>query len=162
MLISLSCQCARCQSVHEIQGARNMGNPRIEPQHNLSPNEIDALEDHLYEENRLATGRGDGQGLGFIIRDTSGRMIGAAAGYTWAGTSELKQMWIERGHRRQGYARALLDAFMAEARKRGVQRIWVSSYDFQAPGMYEKAGFKRVAELKEWPQGHTNVILCRT
>jgi hypothetical protein len=28
--------------------------------------------------------------------------------------------------------------------------------------MYEKAGFKRMAEFKGWPEGHSNVILCRT
>jgi hypothetical protein len=44
---------------------------------------------------------------------------------------------------------------------RGVRRIWVSSYDFQAPEMYEKAGFKRMAEFKDWPEGHINVVLCK-
>jgi N-acetylglutamate synthase-like GNAT family acetyltransferase len=56
----------------------------------------------------------------------------------------------------------LLKAFITEARKRGVRRIWVTSYDFQAPGFYEKAGFKRMAEFEGWPDGHTNVVLCRT
>jgi hypothetical protein len=31
-----------------------------------------------------------------------------------------------------------------------------------APGMYERAGFKRMAEFKNWPEGHTNVLLCKT
>jgi hypothetical protein len=43
-----------------------------------------------------------------------------------------------------------------------LRRIWVASYDFQAPGMYEKAGFKRVAEFSGWPEGHSNVVLCKT
>jgi hypothetical protein len=68
---------------------------QIEPQHALSPNEIGAIEDRLYKHNSHATGRHDGQGLGFVIRDELGRIIGVAAGYTWAGTSELKQMWID-------------------------------------------------------------------
>jgi ribosomal protein S18 acetylase RimI-like enzyme len=54
-------------------------------------------------------------------------------------------MWIDEAYRGRGYARELLNAFVAEAASRGVRRIWVASYDFQAPGMYEKAGFKRVA-----------------
>ena len=28
--------------------------------------------------------------------------------------------------------------------------------------MYEKAGFKRMAELEGWPEGHVNVVLCKT
>ena len=80
-------------------------NLQIEPQHALSLSEIDAIEDRLYQHNSHVTGRHDGQGLGFVIRDELGRMIGVAAGYTWAGTSELKQMWIDEAHRGRGYAR---------------------------------------------------------
>ena len=28
--------------------------------------------------------------------------------------------------------------------------------------MYEKAGFKRMAEFEGWPEGHVNVIICKT
>src|SRR5215831_1709466 len=135
---------------------------QIEPRHDLSPNEIDAIEDRLYDSNSYATGRHDGQGLGFVIRDEVGQMIGVAAGYTWSGISELKQMWIDEAYRGRGYARALLSAVVAEACSRGARRIWVASYEFQAPGFYEKSGFKRMAEFEGWPEGHINVVLCKT
>jgi ribosomal protein S18 acetylase RimI-like enzyme len=135
---------------------------QLKARHDLTPDEVDAIEGRLYEHNSHATGRHDGKGLGFVIRDDAGQMIGAAAGYTWAGIAELKQMWVEKAYRRRGYARALLDAFVEEARGRGVRHIWVASFDFQAPGMYEKAGFKRVAEFDGWPEGHVNVVLCKT
>ena len=135
---------------------------QIEPRHDLSPIELDAIEDHLYDYNSRATGRHDGRGLGFVIRDNAGQIVGVAAGYTWAGISELKQMWVDKAYRGRGYARALLGAFVEEARGRGARRIWVASYDFQAPGMYEKAGFKRMAEFEAWPEGHVNVVLCKT
>jgi GNAT superfamily N-acetyltransferase len=134
----------------------------MRPRHDLSPAEIDAIEDRIYGHNGQATGRDDARGLCFVIEDEAGRIIGVAAGYSWAGTSELKQMWIDEAHRGRGYARQLLSAFAAEAARRGVRRIWVASYDFQAPGMYEKAGFERVVELADWPEGHTNVILRKT
>ena len=47
-------------------------------------------------------------------------------------------------------------------RRRSRKRIWLASYDFQAPLFYERAGFVRVADLKDWPIGHTNSIFCRT
>jgi ribosomal protein S18 acetylase RimI-like enzyme len=134
---------------------------RVEPRHDLSPNEIDAIEDRLYDHNSLATGRRDAKGIGFVVLSEAGEMIGVAAGYTWSGTSELKQMWIDEAHRGRGYGRALLNAFVAEASGRGVRRIWVQSHDFQAPGMYEKAGFQRIAEFEGWPEGHVNVVLCK-
>ena len=136
-------------------------NPVVEPRHDLTPMEIDAVEDRLYEHNRAATGRDDGESMGFIIRDEDGRTVAITAGYTWAGTSEIKQMWVDEAFRGRGYGRALLDAMVAEALRRGVLRIWVASYDFQAPGMYERAGFKRMAEFEGWPEGRVNVILCK-
>ena len=134
----------------------------IQPQHDLSPIEINEIEEWIYNYNRRAIGRNDARGLGFVIRDEAGRTIGVAAGYSWADTSELKQMWVDQAYRGRGHARELLNAFVAEAVNRGVRRIWVASYDFQAPGMYEKAGFKRVAEFAGWPEGHSNVVLCKT
>jgi ribosomal protein S18 acetylase RimI-like enzyme len=136
--------------------------PFVEPRHDLTPTEIDAIEDNLYAYNRAATGRADGAGLGFVIRDNDGKTVGIAAGYTWAGVSEIKQMWVDEAFRGRGYARALLDAMVAEAERRGVSRIWVSSYVFQAPELYERAGFKRMAEFDNWPEGRVNVILCKT
>jgi GNAT superfamily N-acetyltransferase len=133
----------------------------VQAQHNLSAIELDAVEDSIYAHNRRAVGRNDAQGLGFVIRDEARRIVGVAAGYSWAGTSELKQMWVDEAYRGRGYARELLNAFAAEAAIRGVRRIWVQSYDFQAPGIYEKVGFVRVAEFAEWPEGHSNVILCK-
>ena len=134
---------------------------RVEAKHDLTPNEIDTIEGRLYDHNSCVTGRHDGQGLGFVIRHQTGRIIGVAAGFTWSGASELKQMWVDEAYRGRGFARALLKAFIAEARSRAVRRIWVASYDFQAPGFYERAGFKRMAEFQGWPDGHTNIVLCK-
>jgi N-acetylglutamate synthase-like GNAT family acetyltransferase len=134
----------------------------VEPRHDLSSTEIDAIEQSLYDYNRHAIGRSDGRGLGFVIRNEAGHTIGVAAGYSWADTSELKQMWIDEAYRGRGHARQLLNAFVTEAARRGVRRIWVASHDFQAPGFYEKAGFQRVAEFAGWPEGHSNIILCKT
>ena len=138
------------------------GSMRIEPKHDLSANEIAAVEQRLYEHNREATGLRDGQDLGFVIRDDKGAVIAAALGYSWAGIAELKQLWVAEEHRGRGMGRALLNSFVEEARSRAVKRIWVASYDFQAPLFYERAGFALVAKFKDWPIGHTNNILCRT
>jgi GNAT superfamily N-acetyltransferase len=134
---------------------------RIETRHELDADDIGMVEDRLYAANREAIGAHDGRDLGFVVRDEAGRVIGAAFGYSWAGIAELRQMWVAEPHRGRGYARALLNAFIEEAARRGVGRIWLSSYDFQAPAMYEKAGFVRVAELKDFPLGHSNTVFCK-
>ena len=134
----------------------------LEPRHDLTPTEIDALENRLYEHNRAATCRDDVAGMGFAIHGEEGRFAGATAGYTWCGIAEIKQMWVAEAFRGRGYGRALLEAMIAEADRRGVTRIWVASFEFQAPAMYERSGFVRVAELQDWPEGYVNVILCKS
>jgi ribosomal protein S18 acetylase RimI-like enzyme len=132
---------------------------RIHPKHDLSIVEIDGLEDRLYEHNRNAIGRDDGRGLGFIAVDSQMSRIGAIAGYSWAGIAEIKQLWVEESHRRRGLGRALVEAAIAEAYARRCLSVWVMSYDFQAPGLYERCGFERVAELPDWPPGHAHIVL---
>jgi len=56
----------------------------VQLRHDLSPDEIDAIEESLYDHNQRTTGRDDGQGLGFVIEDEAGRTIAVAAGYSWA------------------------------------------------------------------------------
>jgi GNAT superfamily N-acetyltransferase len=131
----------------------------ILPCHELSIADIDRLEDHLYDHNRRAVGIDDGIGLGFVARDGLGIRIGTVAGYSWAGMVEIKQLWVDEAHRGVGLGRRLVEAAIAEARRRGCRWVWVMSYDFQAPWLYEKCGFERVAEMAGWPPGHTNFAL---
>ena len=134
----------------------------IVPRHDLTIAEVDALEDSLYGFNVAATGHDDGAGLSFVVLDAAGSIVGAAAGHSWGGVAELKTVFLDESLRGQGLGVGLVEAFVAEARARGVTTVWVMSYDFQAPALYEKCGFERVVELGPWPQGHVQVILKRT
>jgi len=133
----------------------------ISARHDLPASEVEHLEDRLHGHNRRAIGRDDGKRLAFLAHDTAGKQIGAIAGYTWAGMAEIKQLWVDEPDRRVGIGRQLLEAAIAEAIERKCQCIWVLSYDFQAPWLYEKCGFARVAELKDWPPGHSHIVLRR-
>ena len=133
----------------------------IIPRHDLSLFEIDHLENRLYDYNCTSTGRDDGKGLGFVAVDERGAQMGAIAGYSWAGVVEIRQLWVDADHRGHGVGRRLLDAAIREAIIRDCQSVWALSYDFQAPGFYEKQGFERIAELKDWPPGHTHLVLRR-
>jgi ribosomal protein S18 acetylase RimI-like enzyme len=58
-----------------------------------------------------------------VIRDDAGRTVGVTAGYTWAGVSEIKQIWVDEAYRGRAYGRALLDAMIVEARRRGAAHL---------------------------------------
>jgi GNAT superfamily N-acetyltransferase len=134
----------------------------LTPRHDFTPLEIDWVEDRLYEFNVAATGHADGLGLGFVIHDAAGDVAGMAAGYSWGGVSELKQMWVREDLRGSGQGSALLTAFIDEARARGCELLWVMTYDFQAPAFYQRHGFEPVAELGPWPKGHVQHFLRLT
>ena len=73
----------------------------VEAKNDLSANAVAAVEHRLYEHNREATGARDGRDLGFVVRDETGDVVGAALGYSWAGIAELRQLWIAKGYRRR-------------------------------------------------------------
>ncbi|HLY78929.1 MAG TPA: GNAT family N-acetyltransferase [Caulobacteraceae bacterium] len=133
--------------------------PAPRPRHDFTAEDIEALEDRLYQHNSAATGHADGRGLGFEYLDDAGRQIGAIAGHTWGGVAEIAQLWVDPSHRGRGLGLALLDAALDEARRRDCRQVFVQSYDFQAPELYEARGFERMIEAADWPLGHVHVLL---
>ncbi len=122
--------------------------------------DIEFLEDRLYEFNRAKTGIRNGQLLGVFLRDADGRIVAGAAGHTWGGTCELRQVWVAEAHRGCGLGRRLLAAAEAEAVRRGCRQLVLSTHSFQAPGFYRKLGFRVVAELPDYYLiGHSHVLL---
>ena len=75
--------------------------------------------------------------------------------------TEIRQLWMDENRRGLGLGQELPMSLIAEATSRGCPSIFALSYDFQAPGLYEKCGFDRIAELKDWPPGHSHVVLRR-
>ncbi|MGX8013783.1 GNAT family N-acetyltransferase [Mesorhizobium sp. ORM8.1] len=136
--------------------------PRLQAEPDLSLAELNAIEERLNRDNRQRTDRDDDRSLVYVLRDAGEEVVGIAAGYSWAGIAELELMWVDEACRGLGHGLGLLAAFVAEAADRGARRIWVSTHDFQAPRLYEKAGFERMAELAGWPEGRSNIIFCKT
>jgi GNAT superfamily N-acetyltransferase len=65
-----------------------------------------------------------------------------------ADTAELKRIWTDAGHRRQGLARVLLAHQESEIGARGYRRIYLTTGDRQpeAEALYESAGYTRLPE----------------
>ena len=130
----------------------------IRARHDLTPNEIDALEDRLYAFNVARTGHDDGRSLAFTAEEGD-ELVGAVAGHTWGGICELKQVWVRDDRRGQGLGRALMKAAIAEARARGCAHVLLATYDFQAPGFYAGLGFREAARIEDKPLGHTEFVM---
>lgn len=71
-------------------------------------------------------------------------------------------VWLQCGYvcaemRRQGIYKSLLDLIESWARKVGISGIIVSTYDFEAPAVYERLGFTRGTVLPNCPKGNTSI-----
>ena len=124
-----------------------------------SPALVAALEERLYEFNADATGLRDGRGLAVVARDARGAVAAAAAGYTWGGMSEVRQLWVRDDLRGRGLGTRLLREAEEEARRRGCDRMFLSTHSFQAPAFYRKLGYVEVAQVSGWPPGHGHIYL---
>ncbi|HEY7505808.1 MAG TPA: GNAT family N-acetyltransferase, partial [Gemmatimonadales bacterium] len=66
------------------------------------PEEVQYLEDRLYEFNSAETGITDGEWLAIFVRDEDQRIVAGICGSTWGGCAEIRQFWVEESWRRQG------------------------------------------------------------
>jgi GNAT superfamily N-acetyltransferase len=124
-----------------------------------TPDDVQYLEDRLYEFNAGATGIRDGQWLAIFVRDHENRIVAGICGNTWGGCWEIRQLWVEESRRRQGFGTRLLDAAEHEARRRGCRKAFLTTFSFQAPAFYAKHGFRVLTVLDDHPRGHQNVLL---
>lgn len=123
-----------------------------------TPDEVQDLEDRLYEFNSRATGIDDGRWLAFFVRRDA-RVVAGICGNTWGGTCELRQFWVEESRRHCGLGTALLRAAEQEARGRGCTQMVLMTFSFQAPAFYERHGFEVVATIDDHPRGHRNLLM---
>ena len=123
-----------------------------------TPDDVQYLEDRIYEFNASATGLTDGEWLAFFVRER-GRIVAGICGNTWGGTCELRQFWVEPPQRRRGLGTKLFQAAEREARRRGCTQIVLMTFSFQAPWFYERFGFEVIATVADHPRGHLNLLM---
>src|SRR5262245_3724619 len=123
-----------------------------------TPDEVQYLEDRIYDFNSRATDIADGEALAFCIRERE-RIVAGICGNTWGGTCELRQFWVEEPQRHRGLGTRLFQAAEHEARRRGCTQIVLMTFSFQAPTFYERHGFEVVATIDDHPRGYTNLLM---
>jgi GNAT superfamily N-acetyltransferase len=124
-----------------------------------APDQVQYLEDRIYEFNSRSTGITDGEWLAIFVRDEDDRIVAGICGNTWGGCLEIRQFWVEESRRRQGLGTSLLRAAEQEALRRGCRQILLMTFSFQAPAFYAKRGFEIVAVVDDHPRGHKNLLL---
>jgi len=124
-----------------------------------TPDEVQYLEDRLYEFNSAVTGITGGELLAIFVRDDKDRIVAGVCGNTWGGCLEIRQLWVDEARRKQGLGTRLFVAAEQEARRRGCRQILLTTFTFQAPAFYAKHGFEVLATVDDHPRGYQHLLL---
>jgi putative acetyltransferase len=100
-------------------------------------------------------------GAFYVATDAGGRIIGTAAlERTGPASGEVRKMFLLPEARGNGIGRALLDAVLAAARARRLERVTLRTrhrYD-RAIRMYERAGFRLAGSARQARNGELGLI----
>ncbi|MBQ0958571.1 GNAT family N-acetyltransferase [Ideonella sp. 4Y11] len=99
--------------------------------------------------------------LACLARDAQRRVLGGALGRTWGECAELQQLWVLPEQRQQGLGRALMQRFEAAAVQRGVRRVYLTTFSFQAPRFYAALGYAEQARIEGFGGGHVKYLFLR-
>ena len=103
------------------------------------------LSDELDAVNAAATqGVEPARELTVQIVDDSGELAAGVSGWTWGVAAGIGMTWVSEHVRGEGHGARLLTAFEDEARARGCTHVFVTSFTFQAPGFYERQGYREI------------------
>jgi ribosomal protein S18 acetylase RimI-like enzyme len=89
------------------------------------------------------------------VRDERGRLLGGLILQSYFRESYIELLWLSQKARRQGCGRRLMQDAERRARRRGSLLLHLNTYSFQAPGFYEKLGFRRFGGMKGSPAGQS-------
>ncbi|MER7072421.1 GNAT family N-acetyltransferase [Terrabacter sp. NPDC000476] len=78
------------------------------------------------------------------VEDAAGEIAAGVSGWTWGVAAGIGMTWVRDDARGTGLGERLLADFEAEARSRGCTHVFVTSFTFQAPGFYERQGYREI------------------
>lgn len=103
------------------------------------------LSDELDTFNAAATpGVDAARELTVQLLDESGELAAGLSGWTWGVAGGIGMTWVRDDTRGAGLGGRLLASFEDEARARGCTHVFVTSFTFQAPGFYERHGYREI------------------
>ncbi len=87
------------------------------------------------------------------VRDGKGRLLGGLILQSYWRESYIELLWLSARARRAGLGSQLLEEAERRAQRRGSRLIHLNTYSFQAPGFYEKHGYRRFGAMSGSPRG---------
>jgi len=115
--------------------------------------------DHLDTYNVAVTGFREYSPVNLFLRDAGDEVVGGLLAGIWGGVLFVRILWVSEALRGQGFGRRLMEMAERRAVERGCRHVFLDTFDFQAPGFYEKLGYQTYAKADGWPVGHAHHFL---
>jgi GNAT superfamily N-acetyltransferase len=116
----------------------------------------------LNEFNDVVTGISDRRPLAVIVKDPlTGAVVGGAIGRSSLGLLFLDLFFLPERLRGSGLGTEVLRAFEEEGRQRGCRSAVLYTISFQAPGFYERYGWRRLGEIPCHPPGTSRIFMTK-
>lgn len=97
----------------------------------------------------------------FVEHDDKNEVVGVSTGTVSYGWLYVETLWVHPDHRGSGLGTRLLRALEGRACERGAHSALVSTWAFQAPDFYQRAGYSEVTRLADRPAPHADIWLVR-
>jgi GNAT superfamily N-acetyltransferase len=111
--------------------------------------------------NVAATGLSYYSPVALFLKDDRGAVLGGALGHVWGGWLDLATLWVIEPLRGHGHGGRLLEAAEEEARTQGCRGVYLTTFSFQAKDFYERHGYEVIADVPDYPAGHTYHVLTK-
>ena len=115
--------------------------------------------DHLDSYNIAVTGFGEYSPVNLFLRDAGDEVVGGLLGSIWGGALYVRILWVSEPLRGRDFGRRLMETAERRAVERGCRHVFLDTFSFQAPGFYEKLGYRTYATADNWPMGHAHHFL---
>jgi GNAT superfamily N-acetyltransferase len=121
------------------------------------------IDDGLKAYNLEQAGYADGRPLAIAIRDpATGKPIGGMLGRTSLGVLFVDLVFLPKDMRGQDLGSRMLSAMESEGKRRGCKSGVLFTISFQAPGFYEKHGWREFGRIPCEPPGTSRVFMTKT
>ncbi|QAY87004.1 GNAT family N-acetyltransferase [Pseudomonas arsenicoxydans] len=131
---------------------------RIERSQNPTDEEEQAILLPLRAYNASKAGVSRQEPIALLVRDDNGEILGglyARVFYQWMFIELLSVPEQARG---QGLGSKLMRMAEDVAREKECVGVWLDTFDFQAPGFYQKLGYSELGEIVDYPPGHKRLF----
>lgn len=113
--------------------------------------DIDEIHQLLKAYNLSKREKSESEPIGIFYEDERGNKLAGLTGETFGNWLCIQYFYVDSFLRGKGIGSRILEAAETEAKNRGCKYAFVDTFSFQAPGFYEKKGYRQVFALTDYP-----------